>query len=179
LRSATAHAPGYRRLYSIKGSTVPAYKYGLSRPFGSKRRPQASTTKDLLTRIPPVVRCSAYQRNTGVAMAANEKTFGGAISEARKAKGWALKDLASRVLREDEEAISPQYLNDIEHDRRSPSSDRMVQQFADALGIDRDWLYYLAGRFPEDVRNKKLSEKQVAEAMVAFRSSPRKGKGRS
>jgi hypothetical protein len=45
----------------------------------------------------------------------------------------------------------------------------MVQQFADALGIDRDWLYYLAGRFPEDVRNKKLSEKQVAEAMVAFR----------
>src|SRR3984893_8603990 len=84
-------------------------------------------------------------------MAANEKTFGGAISEARKAKGCALKDLAARVLREDEEAISPQYLNDIEHDRRSPSSDRTVQQFADALGIDRDWLYYLAGRFPEDV----------------------------
>jgi len=45
-------------------------------------------------------------------MAANVKTFGGAISEARKAKGWALKDLASRVLREDKEAISPQYLND-------------------------------------------------------------------
>jgi transcriptional regulator with XRE-family HTH domain len=114
-------------------------------------------------------------------MAANVKTFGGAISEARKAKGWAY--LASRVLREDEEAISLQYLNDIEHDRRSPSSDRMVQQFADALGIDRDWLYYLAGRFPEDVRDKKLSEKQVAEAMVAFRGGlrggPRKGKGRS
>ena len=84
----------------------------------------------------------------GVALAANEKTFGGAISKARK-------------------------------DRRSPSSDRMVQQFADALRIDRDWLYYLAGRFPEDVRNKKLSEKQVAEAMVAFRGGPRKGKGRS
>jgi transcriptional regulator with XRE-family HTH domain len=111
-------------------------------------------------------------------MAANEKTFGGAISEARKAKGWSLKDLASRVLREDEEPISPQYLNDIEHDRRSPSSDRMVQQFADALGMDPDWLYYLAGRFPEDVRGKKLSEKQVAEAMVAFRGGPAKGKGR-
>ena len=53
-------------------------------------------------------------------MAAIVKTFGGAISEARKAKGWALKDLASRVLREDKEAISLQYLNDIEHDRRSP-----------------------------------------------------------
>ena len=90
------------------------------------RRPQASTIKDFLTRIPPVVRCSAYQRAKGVVMAANDNTFGGAISEARKAKGWALKDLASRVLREDEEAISPQYLNDIEHDRRSPSSDSMV-----------------------------------------------------
>ena len=58
-----------------------------------------------------------------------------------------------------------------------------MQQFADALGIDRDWLYYLAGRFPEDVRDRKLSEKQVAEAMVAFwgglRRGPRKSKGRS
>lgn len=97
-------------------------------------------------------------------------TFGQAISKARKEKGWALKDVITRVLREDGEAISPQYLNDIEHDRRSPSSDRMVKQFADALEIDQDWLYYLAGRFPEDVRMKKLSETEVAKAMVAFRS---------
>jgi transcriptional regulator with XRE-family HTH domain len=110
-------------------------------------------------------------------MAETEKTFGSVISSARKTKGWALKDLASRVRREDEEPISPQYLNDIEHDRRSPSSDRMVQQFADALDIDPDWLYYLAGRFPEWVRDKKLTKEQVATAMVAFRRDP-KGKGR-
>ncbi|GLS40874.1 hypothetical protein GCM10010869_64710 [Mesorhizobium tianshanense] len=73
------------------------------------------------------------------------------------------------MLREDKEPISSLYLNDIEHDRRSPSSDRIVQQFADVLGIDRDWLYYLAGRFPDDVRDKNLSQKQVSEAMVAFR----------
>jgi transcriptional regulator with XRE-family HTH domain len=103
-------------------------------------------------------------------------TFGQVISRARKDKGWALKDLAARVLREDGEAISPQYLNDIEHDRRSPSSDRMVQQFAEALDIDSDWLYYLAGRFPEDVRMKKLSPNEVAHAMLAFRSGPRKGR---
>jgi len=102
-------------------------------------------------------------------MVSDEKTFGGAISDARKAKGWALKDLAARVRREDDETISPQYLNDIEHDRRSPSSDRMVQQFADALGINCDWLYYLAGRFPEWMREENLSEKQVSEVMVAFR----------
>ncbi|MDR4485259.1 MAG: helix-turn-helix transcriptional regulator [Nitrospirales bacterium] len=85
-------------------------------------------------------------------------TFGHAISRARKDKGWALKDLACRVLREDGDAISPQYLNDIEHDRRSPSSDRMVKQFAEALEIDADWLYYLAGRFPEDVRKKSYQK---------------------
>jgi transcriptional regulator with XRE-family HTH domain len=111
-------------------------------------------------------------------MAVDEKTFGSAISEARKAKGWALKDLASRILREDEDPISLQYLNDIEHDRRSPSSDRMVQQFADALELSRDWLYYLAGRFPEDVREKKMSEKEVDDAMFAFRGGPSRGKGR-
>lgn len=98
-----------------------------------------------------------------------EITFGKAISNARKAKGWALKDLATLVLREDGGAISLQYLNDIEHDRRTPSSDRMVQHFADALGIDPDYLYYLAGRFPDDLRDKKLTERQVAELMVAFR----------
>ena len=110
-------------------------------------------------------------------MGLEETTFGRAISKGRKEKGWGLKDLAARVLREDGEPISPQYLNDIEHDRRSPSSDRMVQHFAEALEINPDWLYYLAGRFPEDVRRKKLSEKEVAAAMVAFRSDP-KGKGR-
>src|SRR5262245_13442107 len=106
-----------------------------------------------------------------------DMTFGSAISHARKGKGWALKDLAAKILREDGEAISLQYLNDIEHDRRSPSSDRMVQQFAEALEIDQDWLYYLAGRFPEDVRRKNLSSKEVAHAMVAFRK-PQSGRGR-
>lgn len=104
-------------------------------------------------------------------MVADETTFGRTISDARKSKGWALKDLASKILREDGASISPQYLNDIEHDRRSPSSDRMVQYFAVALDIDPDWLYYLAGRFPENVREKNLSERQVSDAMVAFRSS--------
>ena len=80
--------------------------------------------------------------------------------------------------REDDEPISLQYLNDIEHNRRSPSSDRMVQQFAEALSLNQDWLYHLAGRFPEWVRNKKLSEEQVAVAMVAFRSGSPKGGGK-
>ena len=107
-------------------------------------------------------------------MSAGDQTFGRAISQARKALGWSQKQLAQKILREDRESISPQYLNDIEHDRRSPSSDRMVQQFAEVLGMDVDWLYYLAGKFPADLRERKLTEQEFAAGMVAFRATPKK-----
>ncbi len=106
-------------------------------------------------------------------MTNKDQTFGRAISEARKNFGLSQKELALKILREDEDPISPQYLNDIEHDRRSPSSDRMVQQFAVVLNIKEDWLYYLAGKFPADVRQQKLSETEVTEAMLAFRGNPK------
>ena len=102
-------------------------------------------------------------------MSDKEQTFGRAISEARKKLGWSQKELALRIQREDEGPISPQYLNDIEHDRRSPSSDHTVQQFADVLKVEADWLYYLAGKFPTDVRERNLSEKAVKSLMIAFR----------
>ena len=105
-------------------------------------------------------------------MGEEDNTFGRAIGNARKRKGWSLKDLGSRIRREDGQTISPQYLNDIEHCRRSPSSAHMVQQFAAVLEINRDWLYYLAGRFPEDVRRLRLSETEVERRMVAFRRRP-------
>ncbi len=110
-------------------------------------------------------------------MTKNDTTFGRAISQARKSKKWSLKDLAEKVVREEDgQPISPQYLNDIEHDRRSPSSDWLVKQFANALDLDADWLYFLAGRFPDDIRNKKLSPEDVKNAMVAFRGNPQKGR---
>lgn len=104
----------------------------------------------------------------------DDVTFGRVISQSRKDKSWSLKDLCARVLREDGDPISPQYLNDIEHDRRNPSSDRMVRQFAEALSVNADWLYYLAGKFPDDVREKRLSEDDLTKAMVAFRGGPRR-----
>lgn len=107
-------------------------------------------------------------------MSEAEQTFGGAISAARKKLGWSQKELAAKIRREDDEPISPQYLNDIEHDRRSPSSDHMVQQFADVLNIEADWLYYLAGKFPADVRQRKLTPQEVSKAMVAFRRDPKR-----
>lgn len=101
-------------------------------------------------------------------------TLGQAIATARKIKGLSQKQLAAEVRREDGTPISPQYLNDIEHDRRNPSSDHLVQQFATVLGLDADYLYYLADRFPEDLRNARLSQQQVSDVMRAFRKTPPK-----
>lgn len=104
----------------------------------------------------------------------HDPTLGKGIATARKAKGLSQKDLAALIKRDDGVAISPQYLNDIEHDRRSPSSDHLVKQFAKALKIDIDYLYYLADRLPEDIRKRHLSEQQVSELMMAFRGEPKR-----
>ena len=66
LRSATAHAPGYRRPYSIKVmAPCPRTNMGSAGPSSSSAGRQASKTKNFLTRSSPVVRCSAYLRSQG------------------------------------------------------------------------------------------------------------------
>lgn len=102
-------------------------------------------------------------------MEADASTFGRFIAEARKKLNMSQKELAAKILREDGESISPQYLNDIERDRRNPSSDHMVKQFAAILDLDADYLHYLNGRFPEAERKAKLTEQQFHQRMLAFR----------
>lgn len=94
-------------------------------------------------------------------------SFGRAVISARKQLGWSQKDLAGKILKEDGQPITPQYLNDIEHDRRSPSSDRIVQQLAMVFGINPDILYGLAGRVPDHVAGNSAG--QIEKAFVAFR----------
>lgn len=101
---------------------------------------------------------------------AEEKTLGKVIAEARKKLNLSQKELAEKIFREeDEKAISPQYLNDIERDRRSPSSDHMINQFAKVLKIDPDYLHYVNGRFPVSERSANLTPEQFKDAIVAFR----------
>lgn len=98
-----------------------------------------------------------------------EMTFGRFIADARKKLSMTQKELAASIMREDGHPISPQYLNDIERDRRSPSSDHMVQQFAKVLDLNADYLHYLNGRFPEQERQEHLTEEQFNKRMMAFR----------
>jgi transcriptional regulator with XRE-family HTH domain len=99
-------------------------------------------------------------------------TFGTYIAEARKKMALSQKELAAKILRvEDQLPISPQYLNDIERDRRTPNGDQIISQFAKVLKVDADYLHYLAGSFPAELRAKHLSEVLVKSGMTAFRKS--------
>lgn len=96
-------------------------------------------------------------------------SFGELIRNKRKEMKISQKDLASRIEREDGVAITPQYLNDIEHDRRNPPSEIMLKQLAKELELEWDYLIYLSGKLPEDIQNLSLPQDDVLSAMKAFR----------
>ena len=98
-------------------------------------------------------------------------TFGEVITQARKDKKVSQKQVAAGTLKEDGKAISAQYLNDIEHDRRNPPSEHIVRQLANALELELDYLLFLAGRFPSDVLDMPRDQEGIKTAMRAFRSS--------
>ena len=69
--------------------------------------------------------------------------------------------------------LSVSYLNDIEHDRRSPTSDHLIRQFAQKLEKDADYLFVLAGKIPEELKKSGATERQIVEGMVSFRRALR------
>lgn len=95
-------------------------------------------------------------------------SFGSYIANTRKSKDMSQRELAGKL------DISPQYLNDIEHDKRSPTSPQLIEQIAATLEVSADYLSYLAGRIPEEVKDKKLDPGTFAKAMLAFRKATEK-----
>jgi transcriptional regulator with XRE-family HTH domain len=105
------------------------------------------------------------------------ETFGSHVAARRKELGFSQKELAALILREeDQKPISPQYLNDIERDRRNPTSEHLIKQFAKVLNEEEqaDYLFYLAGTIPDDLRLKPRSKEEVVELFAAFRRPTRK-----
>ena len=98
-------------------------------------------------------------------------TFGEAITQARKDKKLSQKQVAAGTLKEDSRPISAQYLNDIEHDRRNPPNEYIVHQLANTLGLELDYLLFLAGRFPSDMLEMSRDQEGIKTAMRAFRRS--------
>jgi transcriptional regulator with XRE-family HTH domain len=100
-------------------------------------------------------------------------TFGQVIASTRKDIGISQRELATKIVKEDGAPISPQYLNDIERDRRNPPGDHLLEQFARQLDLDKDYLYFLAGKLPFELRSDKASLTQVQDAFKAFRRTLR------
>jgi transcriptional regulator with XRE-family HTH domain len=106
--------------------------------------------------------------------AAVAETFGQVLSAARRAAGLSQRELAARILKEDGEPISPQYLNDLERDRRNPPASHFLKQFAEVLNLPEEYLDFVAGQLPEDLRNSgSYAPDQVQAAFRAFRRSLR------
>lgn len=100
-------------------------------------------------------------------------TFGQVIKKRREGR-WTLKELAGQISKEDGTPISIAYLNDIEHDRRQPSSDHLIKQFAAALELPVEFLYFYARKLPADMYSAQNDIdsrhiKNVVEAFNAFR----------
>ena len=104
-------------------------------------------------------------------------TFGRIISDARKKAGLSQKDLAARIKKEEGEAISPQYLNDIEHDRRNPPSEFLIGQFAKELNVSKEFLILAAGAVPKDFQETIARQKPeaVEREFRAFRKKIKEG----
>ena len=98
-------------------------------------------------------------------------TFGRIIADARKALGMSQKELAASTRKAGGGAISPQYLNDIEHDRRNPPSEYIIEQLAGHLGLSKEHLIAAAGLWPTDLREKLPGSdpQRVEKAFTAFR----------
>jgi transcriptional regulator with XRE-family HTH domain len=106
----------------------------------------------------------------------DQMTFGQAISSARKSRQLSQKQLASQILKEDGNPISPQYLNDIERDRRNPPGEYFISQFAKILEVPEEYFYFLAHEIPPKYRqDAPNSPIQVQEAFEAFARSYRRG----
>lgn len=94
------------------------------------------------------------------------------LSQARKEIGISQKELVLKILKEDGQNISAQYYNDIEKGRRIPS-EYILDQLSSILKINKDYLFSLAYKIPEDIKLKieNANEEKIKKAYSAFRKS--------
>jgi transcriptional regulator with XRE-family HTH domain len=79
------------------------------------------------------------------------------------------RELAARILKDDGTPISPQYLNDLERGRRNPPAPSLLRQLASELGLPTDYLDFVAGQLPDDLRSGSYAPDEVEAAFHAFR----------
>lgn len=97
------------------------------------------------------------------------ENFGQVIKRRRRELGLTQREVAQRVRFEDGHAISGAYLVELEHNTRRPPRAFLIEQFANALNLKADVLYFAAGRLPADLDGRDVSDELVVLAFDAFR----------
>ncbi len=96
--------------------------------------------------------------------------LGKLIAQKRQEEGKTLKALASEL------NMSPQYLLDIERGNRKPNRDYLLEMIACVLHMSQDYVYYLAGKLPPDIREANASPDEVMTMFKSFRQLLRERK---
>lgn len=97
------------------------------------------------------------------------ESFGQVIKRRRRELGLKQREVAQRIRFEDGHAISGAYLVELEHNTRRPPRAFLIEQFANALSLKADVLYFAAGRLPADLGVRDVSDELVVLAFDAFR----------
>ena len=95
-------------------------------------------------------------------------SFGATVRAARKQRTLSQRQVAEKVRKDDGTTITQQYLNDIELDRRVPSS-FVIKELARVLQLDPDLLDAMAGQLPRDVNLARYEPAKIVKAIKAFR----------
>lgn len=94
--------------------------------------------------------------------------FAAVIAGARHKRGMSQAALAKLILREDGVPITAQYIGDIELGKRL-GSDHIISEMARELDLSSDYLYFVAGRIPPDLRQPDASPARIIAACAAMR----------
>lgn len=90
-------------------------------------------------------------------------TLGKIIAAARETHGLTQVELAREL------EVSPQFINDIEHDRRVPNRN-MIAALSEELDIYSDVLWFSIGKIPPYMTAGDYSEKAIVAALAAMRN---------
>jgi transcriptional regulator with XRE-family HTH domain len=99
------------------------------------------------------------------------RTLGQAIREARKALGLTQQELCMRVVTGKDTPMANSYMSEIEHDFRTPKSQKTIRSIAAALNEEPDYLLFLSGKIPEDIREMVADRETVIQALRVFRQT--------
>jgi transcriptional regulator with XRE-family HTH domain len=96
------------------------------------------------------------------------KTFGQVVTETRKRAGLTQKEVAERLRREDGRPVDAPYLNAVEHARRRPPPNYLIEQLARIIGISAEVLLFRANHMPAEMEGDP-EEEEVEAAYQASR----------